>query len=390
MHAAQELDSRASRVSGNLTRQLANAAMGRPDLIALWFGEPDVATPEFIRRAATESLDGGETFYTEGLGRCYLREALSEYLTRLHGSPIGAERIAVTLSGSNAVNLAFQCILNEGDKVLTTCPAFPNLLSIPALHGARVETIPLRPTEHGWRLDTAELLHAAEGAKALLINSPNNPTGWVMSQDQMREILSACRITGTWLISDEVYSRLCFDRPAAPSMLEVAEPEDRLIVVNSFSKAWAMTGWRLGWLTLPESLMPTLERIMEFSVSCAPAFAQRAGVAALNAGEPFIQEQNERYFANLQSVRQRLSAIEGVELPPTDATFYAFFRIQGVTDNLQFARRLLDEANVGIAPGIAFDPQAVDWFRICFAKSPESLSQALDRLEGWLRTTNAG
>ncbi|MCA9131764.1 MAG: pyridoxal phosphate-dependent aminotransferase [Planctomycetales bacterium] len=384
MNVVEPPPSRATRVPGNLTRQLANRAMGRDDLIALWFGEPDVPTPEFICQAATEALARGETFYTEGLGRNYLRQGIADYLSRTHRVDMSAERIAVTVSAGNALNLAFQCLLNEGDTVVTTCPAFPNLLSIPAMQGAVVRTVPLQATEAGWQLDMEQLLHVARGAKVILINSPNNPTGWMMPRQQMQQLIQACRANGTWLLSDEVYSRLCFDGQAAPSLLEFAEDEERLIVVNSFSKAWAMTGWRLGWLTMPRSLMPTLERIMEFSVSCAPAFAQRAGAVALSQGEAFIRSQNERYARNLALVQSRFAAMPRIEFPTPQATFYAYFRIAGVSDNLQFAQRLIDEANVGIAPGIAFDPQAKDWYRICFAKSAERLSQGLDRIEACL------
>lgn len=391
MAAANEgLVSRACGVRGNLTRQLANGAMGKPNVIPLWFGEPDLSTPDFICRAAVESLGDGETFYTEGLGRPRLRMAITDYMNRLHNlghggsTELSLDRIAVTVSGGNALNLAFQCVLEQGDLVVTHSPTFPNLLSIPALYGARVETVPMTMTTVGWELDVDRLLDASREAKVILINSPNNPTGWVMPKEDMLKLLTVARERGTWLISDEVYSRIYFSAKAAPSFAELATPEDRLLVVNSFSKAWAMTGWRLGWLTVPASVLPMLERIIEFSVSSAPAFAQRAACVALEEGEDFVRECVARYHSNLQMVTSAFEKIERINFVPPTATFYAYFRIEGVQENFEFAQKLIDEAGVGLAPGTTFDPQATDWYRLCFAQTPQRLAEALDRLSKYL------
>ncbi len=378
--ATKGLESRAVNVAGSVIRELANAAMHRPGLIPLWFGESDRPTPDFISDTAAESMRAGETFYSEGLGRPFLREAIARYSTDLYGVPISSERVAVSVSGLNALNLAFQCVLEQGDRVLAPLPIWPNVLSVPALQGAQVETIPLTVGPGGWSLDVDRFLERAKGAKAVVLNSPANPTGWMMSGPEQQRVLEALREGGTWLIADEVYARLCFTGRAAPSFLEVAEPEDRLIVINSFSKAWAMTGWRLGWLTLPPSLAPVVEKIAEFSVSCAPPFAQRAGVAALERGEPFVEDQVAGLRSALDLTAARLAGSDRIEFHRPDATFYAFFRIDGVRDCVAFARRLIDEANVGLAPGLAFDPNAEDWFRLCFAKSEPLLAEALERL----------
>lgn len=384
MSASEGLVSRSSHVPGNLTRQLANSAMGREGVIALWFGEPDVPTPSAICKAAQESLDAGETFYTQGLGTDFLRQRIAGYQSQLTGKAISSSRIAVTLSASNALNLAFQSLLSEGDKLVTTLPIFPNLLAIPSLHGASIETVGLRPTPEGWTLDIEELIRRVADAKVVLINSPNNPTGWQMPEEHWRALLHACRQSGCWIVSDEVYARLTFDRPRAFSVLEIAEEEDRVVTVNSFSKTWAMTGWRLGWLTLPPSLVASIERIMEFSVSCVPTFSQRAAAVAIQQGERFIEEQNLRYCKNLEVVRQCLSKIERVELPTASATFYSYFRVRGVDDNMAFATRLIDEAMVGIAPGKSFDASKEDWFRLCVAVSKPRLETALARIETFL------
>ena len=380
MGAIQDHSSRAMRVRPNLTRSVANPVMGREGLTALWFGEPDVATPQFICDEAISSMRAGETFYTPGLGESFLREALSVYLSKLHSANIAENRLAVTVSGGNALNLAFQCLLEQGDIVGTHIPAFPNLLSIPALQGATVETIRLRVKNGSWCLDMDELLALARRCKVLLLNSPSNPTGWVMQPVEQKALLEVCRECGTWIISDEVYSRIYFDGAAAPSFLSIAEPEDRVVVVNSFSKAWAMTGWRLGWLAVPPSLLATLENIMEFSISSAPAFAQRAGKVALEQGEAFVRESVERYRNNLSMVTDAFESASRVRFVKPKSTFYAYFQIEGVDDNLAFTQRLIDKAGLGLAPGKTFDAESIDWFRLCFAASEDKLALALRKL----------
>lgn len=295
IEAKQGLESRAIQVPPSITRELANAAMSVEGLIPLWFGEPNIPTPKFICDEAARSLAAGETFYAEGLGRPYLRDAISSYMSALYGKSIGVDRIAVTVSGGNALNLAFQSVLEEGDTVVTLTPAFPNLLSIPKLQGARTITHALEVKDGKWSLDVEAFLETAKGAKVVLLNSPSNPTGFMLTKDEIARIMEVLRERGTWLISDEVYARTVYSGKAAPSFLEVSEPEDRLIVVNSFSKTWAMTGWRLGWLTLPPSLTPVVEKIAEFSIASAPPFSQRAAVVALEQGEEFVAQMAKNY-----------------------------------------------------------------------------------------------
>ncbi|MEO0327822.1 MAG: pyridoxal phosphate-dependent aminotransferase [Pseudomonadota bacterium] len=367
------------------TRELANEVMGTPGVIPLWFGEPDLPTPQFICDAAQTSMKAGNTFYTEGLGKSYLREAIATYMTGLYDKPMAGDRIAVTVSGTNALNLAFQLLLEAGDKVVTTLPSFPTLLNVPKLQYAELETVSLRPTDNGWTLDLDLLLATLSDAKILLLNSPNNPTGWVLEHDDMQTILDTCRKTGTWIVSDEVYARIVYDGKAAPSFADIAEPEDRLLIVNSFSKAWAMTGWRLGWLTLPMELIPVCEKLMEFSMSCAPEFVQAGGARAIADGENFIAEQIDRYRQGRDISIARLSAMEQISCVPPQAAFYAHFQIEGVTDNIEFAKKLATEGGVGLAPGTTFDPAMEDWFRLCFAKDGDLLHQAFDLLEAFIR-----
>ncbi len=385
MNATQMLTSKGLDIAVSQTRSLANSCMNIEDILPLWFGEPDVSTPEFIREAANRSMAEGNTFYTEGLGKPFLRTAIAKYMSALYNNTINLDRIAITASGTNALNLAFQLLMNSGDKMVTTMPSFPTLLTVPELQHAQIDTVSLEPSDNGWTLDLDALLKKASTAKILLLNSPNNPTGWMLERDEIKQILEACRKSGTWIISDEVYARIVYDEEAAPSFAEIAEPEDKLIIVNSFSKSWAMTGWRLGWLTLPPSLLYEFEKLMEFSMSCAPEFIQAGGLAAIEDGEDFIKEQIERLRIGRDISIARLSAMEGITCVPPRAAFYAYFQVQGVTDNAGFAQKLAHEAKVGLAPGTTFDPQMQDWFRICFAKDADLLNEAFDRMETFLK-----
>jgi aspartate/methionine/tyrosine aminotransferase len=383
--AADQLLSNAVAVPPSITRVLANKAMGLDGLIPLWFGEPNQPTPQFICDAAAQSMQAGETFYAEGLGRPFLRDAIATYSSNLYDKPISSDRIAVTVSGGNAINLAFQALLSPGDKVATIIPAFPNLLRIPQLQNAELITHSLEIIDNRWSLDIDAFIETASQAKVVLINSPSNPTGWTMTQAEQRRVLEELGRLDIWLIADEVYSRTTFDNSIAPSFLEVAQPEDKLIVVNSFSKSWAMTGWRLGWLTLPPSLVSTIEKIVEFSVACAPPFTQRAAVVAIEHGEEFIQASCENYRLAKEKVQNTLARYPAVQCPEIDATFYAFFRLPDVQDAIAFSQLLIDQAKVGLAPGEAFCAPSNGWFRLCFAQTPEVLDQALARLDHYLQ-----
>ena len=384
MTATEGLESTGRDVPVSVLRELANRTMGIEGLIPLWFGEPDVPTPQFIIEPAHQAMLAGKTTYVEGLGKPWLRQAIAEYMSKLYSADIADDRIAVTASGTNAVNLAFQMLLEPGDRIVTTTPAFPTLMAVPSLQHAKIDTVPLKPSGNGWSLDIDSLLQRAAESKVLLVNSPNNPTGFMLEREEIRTILDACRRSGTWVISDEVYARIVYDEHAAPSFAEICKPEDRLIVINSFSKSWAMTGWRLGWLTLPNSLIADCEKLMEFSMSCAPEFVQAGGLAAITHGEAFIESQIARYRKGRDLVLRRLASMPGVRCIPPRAAFYVFFQMENVADNVGLAEDLAREAGVGIAPGSAFDPSMKDWFRICFANDEALLNEAFDRMEKYL------
>jgi aspartate/methionine/tyrosine aminotransferase len=369
-------------------RQVSDAAMGRPDVLAFWFGESDLPTPGLIREAGADALARGRTFYTQNLGTPQLREAIGAYLARLHGQAFDPGRVAVTSSAVSGLMLAMQTILDPGDRVVAVTPVWPNLFEIPKVIGAEVETCPLEVRNGVWRLDLDRLLAAiTPQTRLLLLNSPNNPTGWIIQPEEQAAILAHCRKLGVWVIADDVYERLAFDLPdgVAPSFLTQAHPEDRLIGVNSFSKAWSMTGWRLGWLVPPAELMPQLAKLIEYNTSCPPDFVQAAGVVALEQGEPFVEAARLRLKANRDRVLEVFGELDGVQTPRPDGAMYQFFRLDGAGDTVDFARRLVADAGVGLAPGAAFGDGFDDgWFRLCFATEPARLEDGVARLKAFL------
>ena len=385
-HQALRLRAAVDHIPTSLIREVAHAGMGKDGVIPLWFGEPTVPTAAFICDAACVALAAGDTFYQENRGLPDLRTAVKDYTNGLYGTAVDESQVTVTASGMNAIMLAMQALIDPGDVVVTTSPLWPNLPAVPEILGGAVRTVPLSKDGAGWRLDLDRLLDACrQRTRVLLVNSPNNPTGWMLEREAMRALLSLARERGFWIISDEVYARIVFDRPVAPSFLEVAEPDDPVIVVNSFSKTWAMTGWRLGWITAPAALGQTFEKLTEFNIAGPPGFVQRAGVEAVRHGEAFIAETVDHYRRARDLVLRRLGAMNGIRLPEPAAAFYVFFQVEGMASSLGFARRLLERTGVGLAPGAGFGAAYDDHLRLCFAAAMPRLEEALDRLERFLQ-----
>jgi aspartate/methionine/tyrosine aminotransferase len=375
-------------LQGSQIRLVVNAALGRSDVLRFWFGESDEVTPEPVRAAAAQSLASGETFYNQNLGIPELREAISGYMSRLHG-PVPVDRIAVTSSGVSALMLAAQLLIDAGDEVVAVTPVWPNLTQQCVIMGARLRSLPLVPHNGQWGLNMNALLSAVTPkTKVLIINAPNNPTGWTLTKDEQLTILQHCRKTGTWIVADEVYERLYYEPTAqacAPSFLDIADAQDRLVVAHSFSKTFLMTGWRLGWLVLPTSATAHVSKLIEFNTSCAPTFVQRAGVAAI-AHEADITPALVAHFHRCRdTLVPLLQAVPGVRVQSAKGGMYAFFQVDGYSESLPLATRLVTEAGLGLAPGSAFAPEAEGWLRWCFAsKDLARLEQGVDRLQSWL------
>jgi len=382
------------QLAGSLIREVANSAMGRADVLPFWFGESDQSTADYIRAAAVQSLDAGETFYSQNLGRPYLREAIAAYLGRLHGRPLDAARVGVVASGDTGLMVTMQLLLSPGDRVVAVTPLWPNICEMPRVLGAEVVRVPLSSTEGRWHLDLDRLLAAlTPGTRLLIVNSPSNPTGWTIEEAQVDALLAHCRRHGIWVLSDDVYERLVYDpaRASAPSFLRRYEAGDRIVSVNSFSKAWRMTGWRAGWMVVPEELADDLAKLIEYNFSCVFEPVQRAAVAALAQGEPDVA----RLRTELQSTRRVLSealrALPGVEVPEAGGAMYAFFRLDGFADSLDLAKRLVVEVGLGLAPGAAFGPEGDGWLRWCHAVSdPQKLLAGVDRLASFVARHRPG
>lgn len=380
-----------TRLPGSLIVEIAKLAFVTPDIDFLCFGESDQPSPSAARDAALAAIDAGITKYVDVRGVPALREALAVSLSHLHAKPVAEERIQITASGMAALNLALAAIVRAGDQVLVHTPAWPNAGNAARLRGAEVSALPLTAEAGGrFHLDLDRLATRLPGTRAFLLNSPNNPTGWTATRAELQTILDLCRRHGTWLISDEVYSRLVYDgSDAAPSLLDIASPDDRLIVCNSFSKTWIMTGWRLGWMVLPAHTREVVAEIVEVSHSSVAPFIQHAGLAALaDTATParflgFCAE-------GRRMVGDALGAENGIRYAPPDAAFYAFLAIEGLTDSLALARGLLLEHKVAVAPGVAFGEGGEGHLRICFAQSPERLERALERLRAGLRGRHNG
>ena len=370
-----------NRVPGSKIVEIARVAFATPDIDFLCFGESDQPSPIAARDAAIAALMAGETRYSDVRGLPALRDALSTYLTGLYAKPVPISRIQVTASGMAAMAVSLSAIVRAGDRVVLHSPAWPNVGNAALLRGAAVEEIDLIRSENGtFHLDLDRLDHMMRGARVFILNSPNNPTGWTASAEELRAILEITRRHGAWLISDEVYARLVYDgRDVAPSLLDIAEPDDRVLVCNSFSKTWIMTGWRLGWIVMPEGLLDAFTDMVEVTHSGVAPFVQRAGIAAI--GDPDTPTRFRAHCAEgRRLVGEALSGLNGIRYATPAGAFYAFVGVEGLTDSLELAKTLVVRHKVAVAPGVAFGASGEGSLRICFAQSAATLERAMTRL----------
>ena len=360
-------------------------------VLKLYFGESNLPTPEFIKRAAQKAMADGFTFYTENAGLPSLRKALARYYQELHNVELDPSgEFVVTASGVQALNLAIRCVLDPGDEALVLTPAWPNGAANVAMANAVPIEIAQPLVGDRYQIDFAALEAAVTPrTKMLLYTSPSNPLGWVATVDEQRQLLEFTRRHGLWLIADEVYERLNYTGPKAttpsPSILQVANRDDAVIVIQSFSKAYCMTGWRLGWLVARRDLAARATQLNEFIVSHAPSFTQRAGETALLWGENTLAEMLVRLKENRDFCLAALAKIPGVTVPKPDGAFYLFPKIAAAADSFEFCKRLLLETHVGLAPGVAFGAGGEGSVRICYAADRQTLQDAMARLSLFLR-----
>lgn len=366
---------------------LAARARELGDVIPLWFGEGDVVTPPFIRDAAKAALDDGLTFYIPNMrGHAPLIEALSTYQSGIHGRSIPVERSTIAPGGMQALYLALSLLVDVGTNVVYVAPQWPNIHNAIHLVGGEPRPVPLG-FDTDWRLDLDKLFAACDArTRAIFLSTPSNPTGWTASREEMQALLDFSRRTGIWIISDEVYNRLYFDGVAAPSILQIAEDGDRVLAVNSFSKAWAMTGWRLGWLTHPSGVADQLAAMTQYANSGTPGFVQAGGVAALRDGEPLVAEIVARIKSGLDLTYDRLAEIPGIILPEKPrGGMYAFFALEGQPDARDACTMILEKSRVGLAPGHLFGASSGAFLRMCVFRDIAQIATALDRMVGALK-----
>jgi aspartate aminotransferase len=367
--------------------EVSMSVFGDPEVVPLWFGEGDLVTPDFVRDAAAKGLQAGETFYTWQRGLPELRAALGAYTERLYGIECPTDRISVTTGGMQAILLCCQLLLDPGDNIVIVSPIWPNITSATKLMRGEPKYVALdRQPDGRWTLDLQKLFDAVDDrTRAIFVNSPGNPTGWTMTSDEQAAVLAFARKRGLWVMADEVYARLIYTRPVAPSFLEQAAPDDALLVLNSFSKPWAMTGWRVGWLTHPAHLGDQFAKLVQINTSGVPAFLQRGAIVALEKGDGFVAQMVERCRAGGEQVFQRLSGHPRITIARPEAAFYAFFAVDGVEDTLSFCKSLAKDYKVGLAPGEAFGPGGQGNLRLCFASGADRLSKGLDRIEAAIK-----
>jgi aspartate/methionine/tyrosine aminotransferase len=360
-----------------------------PGVIPMWSGEGNVPTPEAFSRPATEALLKGETFYTWQRGIPELRDALARYHERSFGRPFSAENFFVTSGGMHAIQTMIALIAGDGDEIVIPTPAWPNYGGALRIGGARPVEVPIDFRNGRWLLDLDRLFDAiTPKTRAIALNSPSNPVGWTATRDELVAIRDECRKRGLWILGDEVYSRFFYGERGetrAPSFLDICEDEERMMLANTFSKNWAMTGWRVGWLQAPKALGPAVERIIQVSSSGTAAFLQRGCVAALDNGEEFLVAQVAKARANRDLVVNRLKDMPQLRFEVPQGAFYLFFGIEGMTDSMATTLRIIDEAKVGFAPGATFGAGGEGHLRMCYLRDPEKLTEALDRFGGWLK-----
>ncbi|MBZ9844486.1 pyridoxal phosphate-dependent aminotransferase [Mesorhizobium sp. CA5] len=378
-------EARAAPESGIVA--VVNHGRLREGLIPLWAGEGDLPTPSFISDAAAKGLADGETFYTWQKGIPALRQALARYYARHFGKAFAEEEFIVTGSGMHAIQLAIDAIAGSGDEVIYLSPAWPNFAAAAGVAGAVPVPVTLDQSDNGWSCDVEKIASAiTPRTKLLFINTPSNPTGWTADRQTLQAILDLARQKGLWIIADEIYSLFHYGHGRAPSFLDVATADDRILFVNSFSKNWAMTGWRVGWIKTHPALQQVFENLIQYSTSGVAQFMQRGAVAALDEGDGFITEQVERARAARDLVCDILGATGKARFTVPQGAFYLFFRVDGITDSRTAAFDIVDNANVGLAPGTAFGPGGEAFLRLCFHRRLDQLEEAAHRLARWIKT----
>ncbi|CAN5774011.1 pyridoxal phosphate-dependent aminotransferase [soil metagenome] len=375
------LASSLDQIQPSRIREIADVAFGMEGVLKLHFGESNMPTPPYIKEAAVRALAADFTFYSENQGLPSLRAAIAQKYAELHNVELDpAHEIIVTTSGVQALNVTIRCTLNPGDEALILTPNWPNGTEIVRLYGATPKEVPFVAEGENFMIDFAALEAAlTPKTKLLLYTSPSNPLGWVATVEEQRQLLDFCRRHQLWLLADEVYERIYFNGPVAPSILRQCTRDDAVIAVQSFSKSYCMTGWRLGWAVARRDLIKKATPLNEFIISHAPTFIQKAGEVALEQGEDDIAARAELFQERMMFCYQALASVKTITVPKPNGAFYLFPRISGIKDSFAFALQLLQATKVSVAPGVAFGKGGESSIRICCASDMSILAPAMER-----------
>lgn len=377
-------EARSTPESG-IVRVMNHARNADRDVIPLLAGEGHLPTPEFIRDAANASLARGETFYTHQKGLPELRTALKNYHLRHFDRDLPTERFIVTGSGMQAIQLAIQAVAGAGDEVILPTPAWPNFSAALGIIGAKPVALPMLLQNNSWVLDLDAMERAiTPRTRALFINSPCNPTGWVADEGTLRDILTLARKHNLWIIADEVYSRFYYVGTRAPSFYDIMEDDEKIVFVNTFSKNWAMTGWRVGWVSVPTALEQVFENLVQYSTSGVAAFMQHGALTAINDGETFVAEQVASCNIGRDILCDALAATGKTRFERPKGAFYLFIGLDGFNDTNNLGVQLVDEIGLAMSPGEAFGESGGGFLRACFARDHAALTVAANRLSAWI------
>ena len=381
-----QLASSLDQVQPSRIRELADIAFTIPGVLRLHFGESNMPTPQFIKDAASKAMAEGYTFYTENAGLPGLRNLISAQYKTLHGVDLKPlEEIVITASGVQALNVSIRCAIDPGDEALILTPNWPNATAIIGMFGGMPKEIPLAWLGDRYTIDFDALTAALSPKTRLLVcTSPSNPLGWVATVAEQKALLDFCREHKLWLLADEVYERIYYADHVAPSILKLCNREDAVIVVQSFSKTYCMTGWRLGWVVSRTDLATKAAQLNEFIVSHAPSMVQRAGEIALENGDDEVRELVSLFRERGRFCYEALQSMPGVSVSRPEGAFYLFPRIEDVEDSFAFALDLLTKTKVSVAPGMAFGNGGEGAVRICSAADMSVLEPAMERLHKFL------
>ncbi len=394
----------AARVPESRIRALADVAFGMEDVLFLQFGESTIPTPPYVVEAVNRAAQEGWTFYSPNQGLPSLRDAIANLIARLHGVEIGPPEIQVTSGGVQALNLAIKCVIDPGDEAIVLSPNWPNGSAMVEMFGGRAVEVPMARAGRRFTPDVAAMERAlSPRTRLLLYASPSNPLGWTATVAEQRILLDFARQHGLWLLTDEVYERIYYGGQGAaegergqavggqiaPSILKLCTREDAVIVVNSFSKTYCMTGWRLGWMVGRADFVQKAAQLNEFIVSHAPPMIQRGGEAAIAHGEDDVAAMVEEFQERRDFCAGMLRTVPGVNLPEPEGAFYLFPQLDGVNDSFEFALELLRKKQVAVAPGSAFGNGGEGSIRICYAPGMDVLEPAMERICEFIQTNGS-